>query len=42
MTNDDERSAIAGYVIDADAVAEAIIARLLAGRTIAPPEAPQP
>jgi hypothetical protein len=39
MTNDDERSATMGYVIDADAVAEAIVARLLAGRTFAtPPE----
>ena len=41
MTNDDERSAIAGYVIDADAVAEAIIARLLAGRTLNPPTRPE-
>jgi hypothetical protein len=41
MTNDDERSATAGYVIDADAVAEAIIARLLAGRTLNPPTQPE-
>jgi hypothetical protein len=33
----DERSEAAAYVVDADAVAAAIIARLLAGRTIAPP-----
>jgi hypothetical protein len=37
MTTDDERSTTAGYVVDADAVAEAIIARLLAGRTLATP-----
>jgi hypothetical protein len=40
MTQDEERSPEVGYVIDADAVAEAIISRLLAGRTI--PTAPQP
>jgi hypothetical protein len=39
MPEDEEPSLTAGYVIDADAVAEAIIARLLAGRTIAPPPA---
>jgi hypothetical protein len=37
MTQDEERSLTAGYVIDADAVAEAIITRLVAGRTILPP-----
>ena len=37
MTQDEERSMTAGYVIDTDAVAEAIVARLVAGRTIAPP-----
>ena len=37
MPKDEKPSENAGYVIDADAVAEAIIARLLAGRTIAPP-----
>jgi hypothetical protein len=37
MPEDRGPSPIAGYVIDADAVAEAIIARLVAGRTIAPP-----
>jgi hypothetical protein len=30
----------AGYVVDPDAVASAIISRLLAGRTIPPPESP--
>ena len=40
MTTDDERSTTAGYVVDADAVAEAILARLLAGRTL--PAPPQP
>jgi hypothetical protein len=39
MPKDEEPSTTAGYVIDADAVAEAIIARLVAGRTIAPPQA---
>jgi hypothetical protein len=34
--NDEEPSLIAGYVVDPDAVAEAIIVRLLAGRTIKP------
>jgi hypothetical protein len=38
MPNDEEPALSAGYVIDADAVAEAIIARLVAGRTIAPPK----
>ena len=37
MPKDEEASTIAGYVIDADAVAEAILARLVAGRTLAPP-----
>ena len=37
MPKDDEPSATAGYVIDADALAEAIVARLLAGRTLQPP-----
>ena len=36
---DEDPSTTAGYVIDADAVAEAIIARLVAGRTLAPPAA---
>jgi hypothetical protein len=39
MTTGDERSQTAGYQVDADAVSEAIIARLLAGRTLAPPPA---
>jgi hypothetical protein len=38
MTKGDERSQSAGYEIDPDTVAEAIIARLLAGRTLAPPK----
>jgi hypothetical protein len=33
-----ERSELAGYVVDADAVAAAIVERLLAGRTLEPPE----
>jgi hypothetical protein len=37
MTRGEERSQYAGYEVDADAVAEAIVARLLAGRTLAPP-----
>jgi hypothetical protein len=32
-----ERFDTAGYEIDADAVADAIVCRLLAGRTFAPP-----
>jgi hypothetical protein len=32
----------AGYEIDADAVADAILSRLLAGRTLAPPRAGEP
>jgi hypothetical protein len=39
MTTGEVRSKTAGYEIDADAVAEAIIARLLAGRTLKPPRA---
>ncbi len=35
----DERAAAAGYVVDADAVAAAIVERLLAGRTITLPPA---
>jgi hypothetical protein len=38
MPKDEDSSTTAGYVIDADAVAEAIIARLVAGRTIKPAE----
>ena len=34
MPKDEDPSTPAGYVIDANAVAEAIVARLLAGRTI--------
>lgn len=36
----DERFETAGYVVDAEAVASAIINRLLTGRTISPPAAP--
>ena len=39
MPKDEDSSTAAGYVIDTDAVAEAIIARLVAGRTFAPPPA---
>jgi hypothetical protein len=35
----DERLETAGYTIDANAVADAILSRLLAGRTLAPPRA---
>ena len=36
MNTCEQRSQSAGYEIDADAVAEAIVARLLAGRTLGP------
>ena len=36
MTTGEERSQAASYEIDADAVAEAIIARLFAGGTLSP------
>jgi hypothetical protein len=36
MNTCEQRSHSAGYEIDADAVAEAIVARLLAGRTLGP------
>jgi hypothetical protein len=34
MENDDDRFETFGYVVDADAVADAIVSRLLAGRTL--------
>jgi hypothetical protein len=34
---DEERLELTGYVVDVDAVATAIIARLIAGRTLQPP-----
>jgi hypothetical protein len=39
METDDDREKLStvGYVVDPDAVAAAIVDRLLAGRTIAPP-----
>jgi hypothetical protein len=37
MPKDEEPTPAVGYVVDADAVAEAIIARLVAGRTLPPP-----
>jgi hypothetical protein len=39
MPKDEKPSETAGYAIDPDAVAEAIVARLLAGRTIVRPRA---
>ena len=34
---DEERFELSGYEVDADAVAAAIVARLIAGRTLQPP-----
>jgi hypothetical protein len=38
MAKDEEPTLTLGYVIDADAVAAAIVDRLVAGRTITPPK----